>query len=204
MVEIISAIIGAITTCVITIYGINLQFEKQKREQEVAYRNDLVSMLDILVFQVAKIRNNQLTFDMSNLNRQTTNEILSEVADDYNAYDMHLQNLVLMMSHHIDESNKDIQEIMKINQDLVDKYRKFDKSAKIYKNQYDQPSCDKNIVVRSKINLDVTVGEFIDGITKFGLEQYSHKLYRPALIKVLDKNDGDKYKQYNAKKYDKE
>ncbi|VYU43731.1 hypothetical protein [Staphylococcus simulans] len=131
MVEIISAIIGAITTCVITIYGINLQFEKQKREQEVAYRNDLVSMLDILVFQVAKIRNNQLTFDMSNLNRQTTNEILSEVADDYNAYDMHLQNLVLMMSHHIDESNKDIQEIMKINQDLVDKYRKFDKSAKI-------------------------------------------------------------------------
>ncbi|PTJ10642.1 hypothetical protein [Staphylococcus simulans] len=204
MVEIISAIIGAITTCVITIYGINLQFEKQKREQEVAYRNDLVSMLDILVFQVAKIRNNQLTFDMSNLNRQTTNEILSEVVDDYNAYDMHLQNLVLMMSHHIDESNKDIQEIMTINQDLVEKYRKFDKSVKIYKNQYSQPGCDKNIVVRSKINLDITVGKLIDDITKFGLERYSHKLYRPALIEVLNKNDGDKYKKYNAKKYGEE
>ncbi|RIN40120.1 type I secretion system protein, partial [Staphylococcus simulans] len=77
MSELVAALVGAVLAMIGTIIGIKMQFKKQDEDRDKEYRNDLVSMIDIMVFKASKVRNNALDFNNANLSKENTLGIYS-------------------------------------------------------------------------------------------------------------------------------
>lgn len=198
MIELTSALIGAIATCAITLYGIHLQFKKQNEEREQDYKNDIVSMLDIMVFKAAKVRNNTLTFNNSNLNKSHTDTIAHEVIDDFTSLDQQLQELIVMMSHHLDDSNNSIQTLLKKYEPLELSFNKFKVAHRIYMQRYEEAAFEKNTIVFSKRLLDIEVGNFIDQVITLGNDGFNHRVFSPKLTDIISKKHANKYSKNPA------
>ncbi|PTJ73582.1 type I secretion system protein, partial [Staphylococcus kloosii] len=56
MSEFISALAGGL----IALIGVWLQFRKEDRDKRIDYENDIKSMIDLIVYKVARIRNTEL------------------------------------------------------------------------------------------------------------------------------------------------
>lgn len=197
MSELIAALVGAVLALIGTIIGIKMQFKKQDEDREKEYHNDLVSMIDIMVFKASKVRNNQLDFNNANLSKEDTINIYQEIEGDYLALDQQLQTLIVMMSHHSDKSNSDIQKLLSSYQPLEYRYNKFKVAHKIYRQQFDEKDFDKNAIAFSKRKFDEAVHRFIYNIKDFSKERYNHDIYEPKLNALVDKEDAKKYRDYS-------
>ncbi|ERF48396.1 hypothetical protein AB6E71_00975 [Staphylococcus arlettae] len=83
MTEFIAALAGG---C-IALLGVWLQFKREDKEKMQDYENDLVSMIDLIVYKAARIRNIRLNQNTAFLNKERTTEIFEEIQDAFNSLD---------------------------------------------------------------------------------------------------------------------
>ncbi|MFQ3800808.1 type I secretion system protein [Staphylococcus equorum] len=200
MVEFISALIGGSLSLIGTFTAIWLQFKKQDREKYEEHQNDLVSMIDIVTYKAAKVRNNELNFKNSNYSKENTCEIYFDIEQDFKSLDQQIQELITMMSHHIDNSNAAIQELLSHYEPLEKRFNKFKVAYKIYNQRYETVDFDKNAIAFSKRKLDYTVGEFVNNMKQFAKRLYNHDVYEPSLIKIIPREEAinnNKFKNHN-------
>lgn len=196
MSELVAALVGAVLAMIGTIIGIKMQFKKQDEDRDKEYRNDLVSMIDIMVFKASKVRNNALDFNNANLSKENTLGIYSDIEKDYLSLDQQLQSLIIMMSHHIDQSNVEIQSILSSYQPLEVLFNKFKVSQRIYRQRFDEEDFDRNAIAFSKRKLDKAISTFINDIKVFSKERYNHDIYKPKLNELINKNEVQKYRKH--------
>lgn len=173
-----------------------MQFKKQDEDRDKEYRNDLVSMIDIMVFKASKVRNNALDFNNANLSKENTLGIYSDIEKDYLSLDQQLQSLIIMMSHHIDQSNVEIQSILSSYQPLEELFNKFKVSQRIYRQRFDEEDFDRNAIAFSKRKFDKAISTFINDIKVFSKERYNHDIYKPKLNELINKNEAQKYRKH--------
>ncbi|RIN00443.1 type I secretion system protein [Staphylococcus warneri] len=196
MAEFIAAIIGGILSLIGTFSAIFLQFKNQKKEKDEEYHNDLVSMIDIITYKAAKVRNNELNFKNANYSKENTIEIYTDIEQDYKSLDYQIQDLITMMSHHIDRSNTAIQELLSYYEPFERQFNKFKVAYKIYNQRYEDEAFDKNAIAFSKIKLDQRIEKFVNNMKKFDKENYNHEIYEPNLNKIIDKNEAINVQKY--------
>ncbi|PTI97785.1 type I secretion system protein [Staphylococcus simulans] len=196
MSELVAALVGAVLAMIGTIIGIKMQFKKQDEDRDKEYRNDLVSMIDIMVFKASKVRNNALDFNNANLSKENTLGIYSDIEKDYLSLDQQLQSLIIMMSHHIDQSNVEIQSILSSYQPLEELFNKFKVSQRIYRQRFDEEDFDRNAIAFSKRKFDKAISTFINDIKVFSKERYNHDIYKPKLNELINKNEAQKYRKH--------
>ncbi|MFU0802023.1 type I secretion system protein, partial [Staphylococcus warneri] len=167
MAEFIAAIIGGILSLIGTFSAIFLQFKNQKKEKDEEYHNDLVSMIDIITYKAAKVRNNELNFKNANYSKENTIEIYTDIEQDFKSLDYQIQDLITMMSHHIDRSNTAIQELLSYYEPFERQFNKFKVAYKIYNQRYEDEAFDKNAIAFSKIKLDQSIEKFVNNMKKF-------------------------------------
>lgn len=198
MSEFIAAIIGGLFTLAGTFIALIFQFRKDERDKREDYHNDLVSSLDVIAYKAAKVRNNYLDFNYSNFNKDNTTEIYQEIHTDFKGLDKQLQSLILLMSHHSDNSNKVLRRLLTSYEPVENQFNNFKISYKIYTQKYESPDFNKNNITFSKRKLDISIKDFIAHIKNFASEKYQHDLYEPTLNNLVDPNDAinnDKYYQ---------
>lgn len=192
MSEFLAAIVGGFFTLGGTFLALWFQFKKEDREKMKDYRNDLVSSLDIVTYKASKVRNNYLDFIISNYNKEQTFEIYQDIENDFKSLDNQIQNLILLMSHHSDNSNSAIQQFLTYYEPVENQFNKFKVAFKIYSQQCDEVQFDKNWITYSKRKLDFNIGEFANRIKSFAKNEYNHILYEPSLNELVNKNDAIK------------
>ena len=90
MTEFIAALAGG---C-IALLGVWLQFKREDKEKMQDYENDLVSMIDLIVYKAARIRNIRLNQNTAFLNKERTTEIFEEIQDAFNSLDSQIQDFI--------------------------------------------------------------------------------------------------------------
>ncbi|NJH64416.1 type I secretion system protein [Staphylococcus agnetis] len=184
-----STIFGGILTLIGTLLAVYMQFMKQDKERDKEYQNDLVSMIDIVTYKSAKVRNNELNFNHSSLSKEDTGDIYIDIERDFHSLDQQIQELILMMSHHIDDSNEAIQKFLSYYEPVEEQFNKFKISYKIYKQQCDEVGFNTNAITFSKRKLDIAIENFINGIRGLAQEYYHHNVYEPRLNELVKKQD---------------
>lgn len=154
MAEFVAALIGGVLSLIGTFTAIWLQFKKQDREKHEEYHNDLVSMIDIVTYKASKVRNNELNYRNSNYSKENTCEIYLDIEQDFKSLDHQIQELITMMSHHINHSNVAIQELLSHYEPLEKQFNKFKIAYKIYNQKFEKAEFDKNKITSSKRKLD--------------------------------------------------
>lgn len=200
MTEFISTLIGGVLSLIGTFSAIFLQFKKQDKDKREEHSNDLVSMIDIVTYKAAKIRNNELNFKTSNYSKENTCEIYSDIEHDFHSLDQQIQELITMMSHHIDNSNAAIQKLLNHYEPLEKRFNKFKIAYKIYNQRYESIEFDKNVITFSKRKLDYVVEEFVNNMKQFAKSLYNHDVYEPTLNQIIPKEEAisnNKFKRHN-------
>lgn len=187
VIDFLSALSGGILTLLGTILAVYLQFQKQDKEKDKEYHNDLVSMIDIVTYKSAKVRNNELNFKHSSLSKEDTGEIYLDIERDFQSLDNQIQDLIIMMSHHIDHSNEAIQKFLSYYEPVEKQFNKFKISYKIYKQQCGDEGFNTNAVTFSKRKLDVELESFIKDIRNLAQTYYQHHVYEPRLNPLVPK-----------------
>lgn len=188
MSEFISALAGGL----IALIGVWLQFRKEDRDKRIDYENDIKSMIDLIVYKVARIRNTKLDEDTAFLNKKFTTEIYYNIEQDFKSLDEQVQDLITNMSHHTNESNELIQDMLKRFEPLEIQFNKFKVAFKIYDEIYEGKKDKRTSIVGSKINLDKEVYEFTQKMRNFARKNYNHKIFEPKLKsheKIKSKNN---------------
>lgn len=190
MSEFISALAGGL----IALIGVWLQFRKEDRDKRIDYENDIKSMIDLIVYKVARIRNTKLDQNTAVLNKTYTTEIFYDIEQDFKSLDNQVQDLINNMSHYDNDSNKSIQDLLQRFEPLEQQFNKFKVSYKIYADNFETNKCDKTNIVKSKINLDKEVYVFTEKMRNFARNNYNHTIFEPKLrkyeeIKVGKNND---------------
>lgn len=189
MSEFIAALVGGILALIGTFSAVWLQFKKQVKDKEREYNNDLVSMIDILTYKSSKVRNNRLDFKNANYSKENTMEIYYDVEQDFRSLDQLMQEVITMMSHHIDDSNASIQELLGFYEPVESRFNKFRIAYKIYNQNYNLADFDKNAIAFSIRKLDEALGEFVNNIREFAKNTYNHKVYEPSLNGLIPKSE---------------
>ena len=192
MIGFFSAILGGVLTFIGTLLAVYMQFKKHDKERDKEYQNDLVSMIDIVTYKSAKVRNNELNFNHSARSKEDTGEIYVDIERDFHSLDHQIQDLILMMSHHIDNSNAVIQKFLGYYEPVEKQFNKFKISYKIYKQQCDEEGFNTNAVTFSKRKLDIALETFITDMRSLALEHYNHKVYEPRLNQLVSKEEAVK------------
>lgn len=180
MTEFIAALAGG---C-IALLGVWLQFEREDKEKMQDYENDLVSMIDLIVYKAARIRNIRLNQNTAFLNKERTTEIFEEIQDAFNSLDSQIQDFILTTSHHSNRSNETIQDFLKRYEPFEGHFNTFKIAFNIYEDCYGDEKHDTANIVRSKITLDKKVYEFINKLENFAVSRYNHKIFEPNLKEV--------------------
>ncbi|EHJ09151.1 hypothetical protein [Staphylococcus simiae] len=189
MSEFIAAIIGGIMSFLATLWATKKQFSQQQRIRENDARNDIVSMIDIVIYKTAKVRNNELHFKTANFNKADTCDIVSDILRDYESLNHQVQDLIIRMSNFKDNSNAQIQEFLNYYDDLEMPYNKLKIAYRIYQQQYDNNQYDNNAIAFSKRKLDYAIGTFINNLKKFSLQHFEHQIFEPSLNPILSKDE---------------
>ncbi|CAL29207.1 hypothetical protein [Staphylococcus carnosus] len=190
MSEIIASILGVITGLIGSLIGMKIQYNKNKSEKQNDYRDDIISMIDIVVFKISKIRNNELSFDNAIINKDVTTEIYQEIVSDFNSFDRQLQELIVMMSHHASQPNKNIQELLEYYQPVENQFNNFKTSYRIYNQKYDKIEYEeRSRIAYSKLKFERRVGEFVENMRDFSIKFYKHNMYDPKLKRVPTKEE---------------
>ncbi|MCD8863794.1 MULTISPECIES: type I secretion system protein [Staphylococcus] len=180
MTEFIAALAGG---C-IALLGVWLQFKREDKEKMQDYENDLVSMIDLIVYKAARIRNIRLNQNTAFLNKERTTEIFEEIQDAFNSLDSQIQDFILTTSHHSNRSNETIQDFLKRYEPFEGHFNTFKIAFNIYEDCYGDEKHDTANIVRSKITLDKKVYEFINKLENFAVSRYNHKIFEPNLKEV--------------------
>ncbi|MCD8918934.1 type I secretion system protein [Staphylococcus gallinarum] len=195
MSEFIAALIGGIFSLIGTFSAIFIQFRKEDKEKSKEYQNDLVSMIDIITYKAAKVRNNELNFNHSFNSKLDTGEIYIDIERDAQSLDHQIQDLITMMSHHIENSNGAIQELLGYYEQVEQQFNKFKIAYKIYNQHYEDEGFDTNAITFSKRKLDIAVGEFINNLGKLAKKLYEHEVYKPNLNSIINREKAIKIKE---------
>lgn len=179
MSEFISALAGGL----IALIGVWLQFRKEDRDKRIDYENDIKSMIDLIVYKVARIRNTKLDQNTAFLNKAYTSEIYYDIEQDFKSLDKQMQDLITNMSHFDNESNKSIQDLLQRFEPLEQRFNKFKVAYKIYEDNFEDATFDKTIIVKSKVNLDKEVYVFTEKMRNFARNNYNHTIFEPKLRK---------------------
>ncbi|WP_214336597.1 type I secretion system protein, partial [Staphylococcus arlettae] len=192
MTEFIAALAGG---C-IALLGVWLQFKREDKEKMQDYENDLVSMIDLIVYKAARIRNIRLNQNTAFLNKERTTEIFEEIQDAFNSLDSQIQDFILTTSHHSNRSNETIQDFLKRYEPFEGHFNTFKIAFNIYEDCYGDEKHDTANIVRSKITLDKKVYEFINKLENFAVSRYNHKIFEPNLkeVEVVKMNSRTTYK----------
>ena len=160
------------------------------------YENDLVSMIDLIVYKAARIRNIRLNQNTAFLNKERTTEIFEEIQDAFNSLDSQIQDFILTTSHHSNRSNETIQDFLKRYEPFEGHFNTFKIAFNIYEDCYGDEKHDTANIVRSKITLDKKVYEFINKLENFAVSRYNHKIFEPNLkeVEVVKMNSRTTYK----------
>lgn len=174
MTEFIAALAGG---C-IALLGVWLQFKREDKEKMQDYENDLVSMIDLIVYKAARIRNIRLNQNTAFLNKERTTEIFEEIQDAFNSLD------------------SQIQDFLKRYEPFEGHFNTFKIAFNIYEDCYGDEKHDTANIVRSKITLDKKVYEFINKLENFAVSRYNHKIFEPNLkeVEVVKMNSRTTYK----------
>ena len=96
--------------------------------------------------------------------------------------DDQIQELLGTMSHHEEESNKPIRDLLNCYESLENYISKFSIVARIYNDKYETNSDDKRvIIVRTKEKLDRNIDTFINDLRQFSKHHFNHDMYEPTL-----------------------
>lgn len=192
MTEFIAALAGG---C-IALLGVWLQFKREDKEKMQDYENDLVSMIDLIVYKVARIRNIKLNQNTAFLNKQRTTEIFEEIQDAFHSLDRQIQDFILTTSHHSNSSNETIQDFLRRYEPFEGHFNTFKIAYNIYVDCYGDEKHDTANIVRSKITLDKEVYEFINKLKNFANKRYNHKIFESNLkeVEVVKTNSRTTYK----------
>ena len=86
------------------------------------------------------------------------------------------------MSHHEEESNKPVRDLLNCYESLENYISKFSIAARIYDDKYETTSDDKRIIiVRTKEKLDRNIHTFINDLRQFSKHHFNHEMYEPTL-----------------------
>ena len=102
-----------------------------------------------------------MNFNYSNFNKDNTTEIYQEIHTDFKGLDKQLQSLILLMSHHSDNSNKVLRRLLTSYEPVENQFNNFKISYKIYTQKYESPDFNKNNITFSKRKLDISIEDFI-------------------------------------------
>lgn len=192
MSELFAALIGGIISLLATIYAIRAEFRNSEKVKQEDYRNDIVSMIDVVIHNAAKVRNNELNYTNACYNKEFTQEIYSEIVKDFLSLDELIQETIMKMSHHIKDSNKEIKEMLVCFEPVETQFKKFKVSNKIYTQKFEKKYDDKftrNLIASSKGKLDETIGKFINDLTIYAKNTQRHEAYKPKLNDIMPKEN---------------
>lgn len=189
MIEILASFLGGALAFWGSWFGIKMQHKKQDKDRDKEYHNDLVSMIDIIIYRAAKVRNNELNEKHAYYDKENTREICQSINQDFNALEKGIEELVLLMSHHIDNSNNAIQAVLSHFEQLNLQFNKFNTATKIYLQKYGKQGYNTNSIVHSNINLDKRAETFINHMQKLALDSYNHKTYNPKLNELANNKE---------------
>ncbi|MCG3402140.1 type I secretion system protein [Staphylococcus massiliensis] len=195
--EINGAIVGGLIALIATFIMIFLQFRHERKTKKEDYRDDIVSIIDLLMYKAAKIRNNELNYYMVNYDFDNSKEIYLEIKRDYLDLDKEIQNLIKTISNHINDSSEAIQEVLKDFENLQIRFNKFNTSFKIYSNKFNDKSYNKDLLAHSKRKLDIETKEFINSMNSFSSKRLNHQAFEPKLRDVVDKNGALNQSNFN-------
>ncbi|MCH4475954.1 hypothetical protein MKS55_03965 [Staphylococcus haemolyticus] len=182
MSEFLAAIVGGIFALIGTFWGIKYQITKEKEEKREDYKNDILSMIDLTAYKASKISKIHLSETNALINKPQTLEKCDDVEELFVKLDDQIQELLGTMSHHEEESNKPIRDLLNCYESLENYISKFSIAARIYNDKYETNSDDKRvIIVRTKEKLGRNINTFINDLRQFSKHHFNHDMYEPTL-----------------------
>jgi hypothetical protein len=182
MSEFISALAGGL----IALIGVWLQFRKEDRDKRIDYENDIKSMIDLIVYKVARIRNTELDEKRVLKSRDYTSEIFFEIESDFKNLNDQLQTLIMKLSHHDDNSSYLLQDLLRRFAPLEIQFKNFKVTYKIYDNNFEEKKKELTSIIGSKVKLDKEVREFILKMNNFARRIIIIK-YLNLILEVMKK-----------------
>jgi hypothetical protein len=189
MSEFISALAGGF----IALIGVWLQFRKEDRDKRIDYENDIKSMIDLIVYKVARIRNTELDEKRVLKSRDYTSEIFFEIENDFKNLNDQLQTLIMKLSHHDDNSSYLLQDLLRRFDPLEIQFKNFKVTYKIYNNNFDEKKNELPSIIGSKVKLDKEVRDFILKMNNFARKNYNHKILDPNIRSYEEIKSKNKY-----------
>ncbi|AVQ35066.1 type I secretion system protein [Staphylococcus kloosii] len=189
MSEFISALAGGL----IALIGVWLQFRKEDRDKRIDYENDIKSMIDLIVYKVARIRNTELDEKRVLKSRDYTSEIFFEIESDFKNLNDQLQTLIMKLSHHDDNSSYLLQDLLRRFAPLEIQFKNFKVTYKIYDNNFEEKKKELTSIIGSKVKLDKEVREFILKMNNFARKNYNHKILEPDIRSYEEIKSKNKY-----------
>lgn len=189
MSEFISALAGGL----IALIGVWLQFRKEDRDKRIDYENDIKSMIDLIVYKVARIRNTELDEKRVLKSRDYTSEIFFEIESDFKNLNDQLHTLIMKLSHHDDNSSYLLQDLLRRFAPLEIQFKNFKVTYKIYDNNFEEKKKELTSIIGSKVKLDKEVREFILKMNNFARKNYNHKILEPDIRSYEEIKSKNKY-----------
>ncbi|CAM3115371.1 type I secretion system protein [Staphylococcus argensis] len=187
MSEFLAAIAGGILSLVGTIFMMKWQFKREDDIRNKDYDNEIISMIDLVTYKAAKVRNTEFTYQMANYNHSFTSDNFAKLERYFKLLDDQLQELILKVSHHSDNPQDKIQKLLQYYEPVEKQFSALTVAFEIYSNNFD--STNRNIIVNSKRLLDQRIEEFIGNISQFARKVYCHSVYQPSLNPLVNKAD---------------
>ncbi|SUM42772.1 Uncharacterised protein [Staphylococcus petrasii] len=181
MSEFLAAIVGGIFALVGTFLGIRYQIAKQKEEKREDYKNDILSMIDLTAYKASKISKVNLAENTAKYNKHQTLEHCEDIEHYFEKLDDQIQELLGTMSHHEEDSNQPIRDLLNCYESLENYISKFSIAARIYDDNYEKHDFDRTIIVKTKDRLDRNVANFINDLRGFAENNFKHTMYEPKL-----------------------
>ena len=187
MSEFLAAIAGGILSLIGTIFMMRWQFKHEDDIRNKDYDNEIISMIDLVTYKAAKIRNTEFTYKNANYNQPFTTDRFAETKHYFKLLDDQLQELILKVSHHSDNPHDKIQKLLQHYEPVEKQFNTLTIAFEIYTNNFEHT--DRNAIVYSKRKLDENIGNFIENISRFAGTEYHHSVYQPALNPLVNKAD---------------
>lgn len=138
-------------------------------------------MIDLTAYKASKISKIHLSETNALINKPQTLEN-AMMWRTFVKLDDQIQELLGTMSHHEEESNKPIRDLLNCYESLENYISKFSIAARIYNDKYETNSDDKRvIIVRTKEKLDRNIDTFINDLRQFSKHHFNHDMYEPTL-----------------------